>query len=175
MRWFYIILVAFVASMIQTTAGQIFWFPTSLGWIGPIFPIGAAVFAILYARQAVDVALAGWIFGLALELPLGGETSMGLLPVLFAAVSAVLFKMREAFYRDRLVTQMILGFVLALLVYQAWAMCQAVLPGGLTQPYWRVTLQMLVVAVYTGLLTPSMVAMLKPLQRVLWTVPSTQR
>ena len=175
MRWFYIILVAFVASMIQTTAGQIFWFPTPLGWIGPIFPIGAAVFAILYGRQTVDVALAGWIFGLALELPLGGETSMGLLPLLFAAMSAVLFQMREAFYRDRLLTQMILGFLLAFLVYQAWAMCQAVLPGGLSQPYWRATLQMLIVAVYTGLLTPAMVAMLKPLQRWLWTVPSSQR
>ena len=173
MRWIYIILMALAATLMQTTAAQVLWLPTGVGWVGPIVPAAAGVFVGLYARSAVDAALAGWLLGFCLELPLGGAT-IGLLSLLFAAGCAGLLAVREAFFRDRLLTQAVLGLLFCMAVYEAWAIFDAFIPGG-SGHLGRASLQVLAASAYTAVLTPLVCALLKPLQRAMWTMPSMAR
>lgn len=174
MQLFYVILLALVATLTQTVAAKAIWFASSLGWIGPILPACAAVCAALYCRSAVEAALAGWIFGFALELPLAGET-MGLLSLLFAAAATLVFALRDAFYRDKIPTQAILGFLFCLLVYEAWAGYSALMPPLSPRPYYRVAMQVLLVSAYTGVMTPVICAALKPLGHWLWPATTDRR
>jgi hypothetical protein len=167
MKFWYIMLLALAATLTQTVATNAIWFSSSVGWIGPILPACVTVCLALYSRNAVDAGLCGWILGFALELPLAGET-MGLLSLLFAIGAAVIFAMRDAFFRERVPTQAILGFLFCLGVYEIWAVYSRVAVGPSARPFGSTALQVLLVALYTGVLTPIVCAGLRPLHRWLW-------
>ncbi len=167
MRISYILLLAIVATLTQTVATHALWFSSSVGWIGPILPACVAVCMALYSRSAVDAALAGWILGFALELPLAGET-MGVLSLLFAAGGATIYTMRDAFFRDRVITQAMLGFLFCLGIFEISVLYSRVALPGSARSMGAAALQVLLVAIYTGVFTPIVCAGLKPLHHWLW-------
>lgn len=171
MRWIYFILLVLVVLLLQTTVGQVLWFRTSLGWIGPVFPATVAVFVALYARSATDAALAGWALGFGLDLTLSGG-GMGLPALLYALAAAGIFHIREAFFRERVVTQMFLGFIFCVFVHELWVtynvLVLAPAGGGLGQ----MALQALGLSAYTAVLTPLIFVPLRRIERLIVSAPS---
>ena len=128
------------------------------------------MFAGLHARSGADAALAGWALGFGLDLTLSGE-GMGLSALLYALAAGGVFKVREAFFREKIVTQMVLGFGFCLFVYEVWA-AYAVLRAGGPVEYWRAAVQALGLSAYTALMTPLVCAPLGRLERFLLVAPS---
>ena len=170
MRWIYFLLVVLIAVLVQTTVGQVLWFRSSLGWVGPVFPAAVAVFVGLHAHSALDAALAGWALGFALDLTLSGG-GMGLLALLYAAAAAGVFRIREAFFRERVVTQVLLGFFFCVFAHELWLLCQALLPGGAHGLSGRLALQALGLSAYTAVLTPLVCAALRRMERLIVAPP----
>jgi hypothetical protein len=173
MRWIYFLVVVLLAVVIQMTVGQILWFRTSVGWIGPVFPAAVAVFAGLHARSGADAALAGWALGFGLDLTLSGE-GMGLSALLYALAAGGVFKVREAFFRERILTQMVLGFAFCVLVYELWAAYVVALSAPAGVAFWPAAVQALGLSAYTAVLTPLVCAPLRRLERFLLAAPSTR-
>jgi len=168
MRWIYFLILVVVAMILQTTLVQLLWFRTSLGLVGPELLAAIAVFMALNLRGSTDAALAGWALGFALDLTLTGPT-MGLLPILFAAACWGLNRMREAIFKDRAPTQMVLAFLFCAVVYEFWSLVDVWRDGG---SIGMRSLQTLLMAAYTGVLAPLVYSALRKIDRLLAAVPT---
>ncbi len=169
MRWYHfgiLVLVAMMGVVVQTTAGQLLWFRTEVGWVGPELLAAAAVFLALYATRATDAALAGWVLGFAVDLAISGP-GMGLLALLYAAGCLGIFRIREVFYREKVMTQMVMSFVFCVFVYELWTVYDVLFCGRAVGGYSRPVLQALGLAIYTALLTPLVCVVLRRLQKFL--------
>jgi rod shape-determining protein MreD len=169
MRWIYFLILVWAAVILQTSVIQALWLPTSLGYVGPEMLACVAVFVSLRARRGTDAALAGWVLGFALDLTLSGR-GVGLLALLYAAACAGIFSIREAFFSDRPMTQMILALVFCLFVYELWTAYDA-LTGEIGTGWWRAAVQAAGVAAYTAVLTPLVCGLLSRMQRLLILMP----
>ena len=169
MRWIYFLILVVFATILQTTLVQVLWFRTSLGTIGPELMAAIAVFMALNLRGSTDAALAGWTLGFALDLTLTGPT-MGLLPILFAAACWGLNRVREAVFKDRAPTQMVLTFLFCAVVYELWSLVDLWRDGG--GAIGVRSLQTLLLAAYTGLLAPLVCGALRKIDRLLVAVPT---
>jgi rod shape-determining protein MreD len=168
MRWVYFLILILLGVILQTTLVQLLWFQTALGWIGPELLAAVAVFVALNARNRTDAALAGWALGFGLDLTLSGP-AMGLLPLLYAAAGAGLQHVREAFFRERAVTQMLLTFAFCAFVYEAWTLWDVLVGDG--ERLGRRVLQALGLSAYTAVLAPLVYAALRRIDAVLLAMP----
>lgn len=171
MRWIYFLLITYAAVLVQTTVGQVLWLPTPAGWIAPVFLAAMAVFVAMFVRSRVDALLAAWTLGMATDLTLSGS-GMGLLALLFLAGAWGVYNLREAFFCERVATQVIMALLFCLFVFETWAVYQVLLgdlPGG---QFARLALQAAGISVYTAAVTPLICAALRRMQRVLMTFPS---
>jgi rod shape-determining protein MreD len=166
MRWGYFLLAVLAGVMVQTTVAQVLWFQTPVGWVGPEVLAMVAVFVALNVRSATDAALAGWTLGMAMDLTLSGE-GMGLLGLLYAAVAAGMFHFRRAFFREKVLTQMLLSLGFCLMVYEAWTLYDLLLRAAPAAEYGRRGVQVLGLSAYTGVLAPMTYAGLRRVQRLL--------
>ena len=173
MRWAYFIPAVLAAMVVQTTVGQVLWFRTSLGWIGPELLACVAVFVALNVRNGTDAALAGWALGLGVDVTLSGE-GMGLLPLLYAAGCGGLFGIRDPFYRARFLSQMALGLMFCLFVYQLWTAYDVLVFPALHRSYGARILQAAALAAYTAVLTPLVGGLLRKAQRQLVAMPDAR-
>jgi len=173
MRWIYFICLILVGTVVQTSLVPVLWFRTPAGWVGPEILAAVAVFAGLYAPTVADAALAGWAVGLAVDLTLSGP-GMGLLALLYAAGAAGVFAVREAFFRDRVVTRMLLGGLFCLFVYEIWT-AYDVLVAGAGGGFGRPALLALGLAAYTAVLTPAVCSLLRKIERFLLAVRPERR
>ena len=171
MRWIYFLILTLLAVILQTTLVQVLWVRTPIGPVGPEILAAAAVFFALNARSATDAALAGWVLGFALDLTLSGP-GMGLLPLLFAAAAWGLSRMREAIFKDRAPTQMVLTFLFCAFVYETWTAADVLL--GQAGRSGARALQALGLSAYTGLLAPLVCGLLRRLERLLLTAPPSR-
>ncbi len=171
MRWLPFLLAVLAGVILQTTVLQALWLPTPVGWIGPEVLAATAVFVALYARNGVEAALAGWILGMAVDLTLSGE-GMGLLAILYAAATAGIFRIRRAFFREKVMTQMLLTAAFCLAVYGAWTGYELLLTSAPAADFWRRCVQTLGLSVYTALLAPLAHAAMKRMQRLLLAGPA---
>jgi len=169
-RWVYFILLTVAVIVVQTTVGQVLWVRTPVGLVGPVFPAMVAVFVTLSVRSGTDAALAAWVLGLSVDLTLSGR-GMGLTALLYAAAAAGIFRVREAFFRDRVFPQMVLGFAFCLFVQGLWAAWAAAWSSG-TVGFGRLLVQALGVSAYTAALTPLACRALRRVGRWLAVVPS---
>ncbi len=173
MRWYHfgiLVLVALLGVVIQSTVGQLLWFRTEVGWVGPELLAAAAVFLALYATSATDAALSGWVLGFAVDLSISGS-GMGLLALLYAAGCWGIFRIREVFYREKVLTQMVIGFVFCAFVYELWTVYDILLGGRSVGGYFRPVIQALGLSIYTALLTPVVCAVLARLRKFLLPAP----
>jgi rod shape-determining protein MreD len=172
MRWIPFIVVCYVVILLQTSLGRILTLPSPVGLAGPDFAAILAVFVALRVRSAVDCMLSAWILGLLIDLTTGGgpgaATVVGPMPIAYALLAGLVFKVREAFFRDRAMTQVLVAFFFVLLTHGLWVTIQALRLGGdAWADYRRYLLQVLLVAIYSAVLTPLLQYLFGYLERVI--------
>ncbi|MDY7009829.1 MAG: hypothetical protein SVV80_03665 [Planctomycetota bacterium] len=173
MRWYnfgILVFIAFTGIVLQITVGQLLWFRTDVGWVGPELLAAVAVFLALYATNATDAALSGWILGFTVDLTISGP-GMGLLALLYAAGCLGIFRIREVFYREKILTRIVIGFVFCAFVYELWTLYDVLVCRRASGGYFRPVLQAIGLAIYTALLTPLVCAVLGRLRRFLLPAP----
>ena len=178
MQWVMFIILTWVLIILQTTVGQILSFETvSLGTIGPDLLASLAVFAVLSVRTATDAMLAACVLGIALDVTTVGAAGsvavIGPMPIAYALAARVMFEVREAFFRERVGTQMLLTLLFCLVAHGLWVTFQSLFAYGLTTwaEYWRMILQAAAVSAYSGLLAPIMLWLFGKARRWLITAP----
>lgn len=174
MRWIYFLILVLAAVVLQTTVVQVLWLRTRLGYVGPEILAAVAVFVALRARSATDAALAGWVLGFALDLTLSGG-GFGLLALLYAAGCAGVFVVREVFFRDRPVTQMILALLFCLFVYELWTAYEVLAGASGPGHWWRNAVQAAGLSAYTAAVTPLLCVPLGRMQHLLIAAPLGRR
>jgi len=161
MRWIPLLILTYVVVLLETTLGRALFIDTvSLGSVGPDLTALVAVFVVFHARGATDAMLTAWILGFAVDLTVGGAAGgmavVGPMSIAYSLVAGMLWRVRDAFFRERAVTQALLALAFCALAHGAWVTMQAMLapgPGGFGD-YGRTMLQALAVAVYTAALMP---------------------
>ena len=177
MRWLSLAILAYALLLLQTTVGSLLTFRAgALGPVGPDLLALVATFVALNVRSGLDAMLAAWMLGLGLDLMTGAGPSVssvtGPMPLAYALAGGLVYQVREAFFRERLVTQALLaaGFCLAAhamwLVLQ-WLLCARAAGVGLGRPL----LAAVAVAAYTGALMPGASFVLKRMRRMLIVAP----
>jgi len=161
MHWIPFAILACVTVLVQATAGNVLTITgTSIGTIGPDFAAMVAVFVALNVRRGVDAMTAGWALGLALDLTAaggpGGATAVGPMAVAYALAAGGIYRLREAVFRDRALTQGLLVALFCAASHGLWVTVQCLrFREAMTWPdYGRLLLQAAALAAYSGLLTP---------------------
>jgi rod shape-determining protein MreD len=182
MRWIPILLLAYVLVLLQATVGDVLtWTGAPIGAIGPDLLAVAAVFLALYAPTLADAMLAGWVLGLALDLSTAGSpagaTAVGPMALGYAFAAAIIFQMREAVFRERKTTQMLLALLFCGVSHGLWITLQSLLSWGEVSwsGYGRLWAQAGALAAYTALLMPLGYAGLKRLRRWFVSLPAGRR
>jgi rod shape-determining protein MreD len=161
MRWIGFAILVYLLMLLQTTLGKLLTFPLeSLGVVGPDLSAIVAVFLAMRVRELSDVTIAAWLLGLAVDLGsaggVGEMTVVGPMSLSYMLAVAAVFRMREAFFRDRVMTQAILAVAFCLLAHGTWVTVQSALARGEVSwsGYGATLLQAAALACYTGALMP---------------------
>jgi hypothetical protein len=143
----------------QSLAGLLGLSSQSFGRVSPDLMAAAAVVLTLRARHALDVALAAWGMGLAVDLTTAsgpaGTTVVGPMAIGYVAASAIVFRIREAFFREHWLTQGFFAVVFCVIAHAIWIVLQALAGwrGATVSTTLRALGQMLWIALYTGAVT----------------------
>ena len=178
MRWIPLLILTYLVVLFQTTLGRLLTIRTAgIGTIGPDLTALLAVFVAFYGRNGVEVMLAAWVLGLAVDLTttggVGSMTAVGPMPLAYALAAGLLFRVREAFFRERALTQGLLAAAFCLLAHGLWVTTQSLLGGRTTwAAYGRTLLQAAALACYTGLLMPLAHVLLGKAQRLFLAAPA---
>lgn len=161
MRWIPLLILTYVVVLLETTVGQMLFIDTTpFGTVGPDLAALVVVFVAFYARSATDAMLTAWILGLAADLTVGGAmgaiTVVGPMSISYSLVAGLLWRVRDAFFRERALTQALLAMAFCVLAHGMWVTAQAILASGSVAfaDYGRTLLQVLAGACYTALLMP---------------------
>jgi len=160
MRWIPYVILLYLVVQLQTTLSRLVSFTFGPGEIGPDLAVVVAVFVAMQVRGGVEVYLACWSAGLAVDLASGGGpgigTVVGPMSLTFTIAGWMVYRLRETVFRQSMITQAMLGFVFALVAHGLWVTLQAIVaPRSIGwSDYWSVMLQMLLVALYTAVVTP---------------------
>ena len=161
MRWIPFLILVYLIVLFETTLGRVLTIATaSLGTIGPDLTALVAEFVAFYVRTGPDAMLAAWALGMAVDLTttggLGSVTVVGPMSLAYALTAGVLFRLREAFFRERALTQALLAWAFCTIAHGLWVTAQTLLAGGEAGwgAYGRTMGQALAIACYSGLLMP---------------------
>ncbi|MFW6133685.1 MAG: hypothetical protein ACOC8F_07285 [Planctomycetota bacterium] len=181
MRWVVFAMATYVAVLLQTTlVGLVRIGGFAFGGVRPDLPATLAVFIALRTRSRSDALLAALALGVALDLTVaggpGGEMVLGLLPMAYVLAAAVVFRVREALFRERILTQAVLALGFCLLGHGIWVSAQALLTAGETtwSAYRGMLYQAIGVSIYTAVAMPLVGAGLQRCERWL-VVPAPGR
>ncbi len=177
MRWVAFMLVSYLVVLLQTTVvGLIEIRGFGLAAVRPDLPAIVAAFVATRARNGLDAMLAALVLGIGLDLTLVGGKAVGLMPITYVLGAAAVFHVREALYRERLITQALLAAVFAGLAHGVWATLQGVLAGSAVTwgGYRTMMIQAAGIAVYTAVLAPLVNAGLHRTERLIL-IPATGR
>ena len=175
-RWIIFVIVAYLAVVVQTTVGGLLVIHTE--WVGPVGPdllAMMAVFVAMAVRGGADAGLACWVLGFGLDLASGpgGTTVVGPMAIAYTLGGLAVFQLREALFRDKIVTQVVITLLFTAAVHTLWVTLQAILTRSLTwDQYGIALLQAVLLAAYTAVLVPFVHAVLLRYERVLLIVPS---
>ena len=176
MRWIPFIILAYLLIQMQTTIGKVLTFPhTPIGPIGSDLAAILALYLAMQLRSASEVGLACWATGLAVDLAsgaaVGAATRVGPMAVSYALGGLLVYRMRDAFFRERMVSQALMGLVLAGVAHLLWVLLQALLSGQ-WGAWWPSTLQAMALSIYTALAAPLGCRLLDRVQRWLVAAPA---
>lgn len=180
MRWIPFLIVAYLLTLLQSTLGRVLCFETArVGSVCPDLLSMLGVFVALRVRSAVDVTIACGVLGLGLDLTAaGGAASAAVVgPMVMGYVVAGngVYRVREAFFRQRALIQALLAMVFCLTAHGVWVTAQSVLAYSQTSgvEYWHMLLQAGALAVYTAVLAPIGAYLLNRIER--WLVPGASQ
>jgi len=131
MRWIRFAILIYVAVLVQIAAAGALpvWFRLT-GYIAPDITAVLAVFMALTVRDSTDAMLAAWSLGLAMDLMLcsmgGAATVVGPMAIAYALAAAVIFRIREAFFRERALARAVMTLVFCLVAHTMWVGMQTV-------------------------------------------------
>lgn len=157
MRWAPFLVLTYVTLVLQTSLVRAVTFSVAAGTVQPDLLALTAVFVALSVREGLDAMLAAWALGLAADLTTGA--AIGVMPVAYALGASLVFRMREAFFRDRISTRIVLTLLFCLVAHGLWVTAQSALAWQ-WGAYGRVMIQAAMVSAYTAVVAP-------PLQWVL--------
>jgi rod shape-determining protein MreD len=152
MRWIPFLVLTYIALVLQTSLVRVLTFSAgAAGTLQPDLLALTAAFVAMFAREGLDAMLAAWALGLAADLTTGA--AVGVMPITYALAAALVFRMREAFFRERFFTRVSLTLLFCLVAHPLWVTAQSALAwrwGG----YGWVLLQAILVSAYTAVLAP---------------------
>ena len=177
MRWIPFTIVVGLTMLIQTSAWRVLTMTFGFGSVAPDLAAVVAVFVAFSVRTSTDAMLAGWLLGLGLDLTTGGgpgaATVVGPMPIAFALASAMVYRLRDALYRERAVTQVIVTWIFCVLAHWMWGTMQTLRLGEAAwDQYKTMLLQILLVALYTAAIAPLVFFVLGKCQRLIITTAS---
>ncbi len=179
MRWIPLLILAYLVVLVQTTLVRFVTFTTpTLGSIGPDLTALVAVFVAFYARGAAETMLAAWCLGLAVDLTaaggVAGATVVGPMAIAYSLAGGLLYRIREAFFRERALTQAMLAWAFCLLTHGLWVTAQTFQAGENVSlsAYGRTLGQAAAVATYSAALMPLVHAALNPCRRWFLVAPA---
>lgn len=162
MHWIAFAILSYAAVLLQTTAVHLLKVP--LGRVGLVTPdllAMVALFVCLTARGVADAMLAAWVLGALVDLTSAGSgagpvTVVGPMAFAYAVAAAAVFRIREAFFRERISTRVLLGAAFCFMAHGMWLTAQSLLMvRHMTwEVYGSMVLLAAAAAVYTGILTP---------------------
>ena len=121
--------------------------------------------------------VAGWALGLAVDLTtvagVGSGTVVGPMAIAYALTAGLLFRVREAFFRERALTQALLAWGFCLIAHGLWVTMQSLRTDGDVSwsAYGRTLLQAAGLACYSAVLMPLVHFLLVKCQRWILTAP----
>jgi len=178
MRWVPLAILTYLLLLAQTTVGGVLTFRArGIGLVGPDLLAIAAVYVALHVRSCLDAMLAGWLIGLAVDLTTGAATVLGPMPLAYALAAGCICRVREAFFRERIVTQALLAVLFCLIAHGLWLtiQCLFALRAMTWSSYGRLLLQAAALYVYTGVLTPLVGRGLRLVQGWIISAPAAAR
>ena len=161
MRWIPFLILAYAVVLVETSVSWVL--SVNVSWLGAVGPDLAAmvvVFVALYSRTAGDAMLAAWVMGLAVDLTSGGgvgsATVVGPMAVAYCLLAGQLWRIREAFFRERALTQVVLSLLFTASAHWVWVTAQVLLAAGRVPfgDYAAAMGQALLIGCYTALLMP---------------------
>lgn len=158
MRWVPFLFAVYAIMLLQATLGRLLTFSTdTIGQIGPDLAAVLALFLALHARNAVDALAGAWVLGFSIDLLTAGAVEggvcAGMMSLSYMAGAGAVFFVREAFFRDRPLTQALLGALFCLVAHGLWISGQAARAGDWAA-WRRMAPQMLALSAYTAFLAP---------------------
>lgn len=162
MRWVPFILLLYLTAVVQTTVGGVLTINTvAIGPFGPDLLAVVAVFVALHARSGLDVVLAAWAGGMAIDLTAAGGvdsvTVLGPMSLTYVLAATVIYRIRDAFFRERPLPQAILTLLFCVMAHPLWVTLQSLLAGRATVGwplYIRRLWEAAAVSLYTAALAP---------------------
>lgn len=175
MRWIPFLIFAYLFVLVQSTLGKILTFDRlPFGPIGPDFLVLLAVFIGLNVRNLVDGMIACWLIGLLIDLTTAGgigiATRVGPMAFGYSLCVWMVFTMREAMFRERVLPQMLMAGLFCLVSHGFWVMIQTIFAAdGTWTAYGTLLLQVIISAIYTALLMPLINFILTPCRNIIMT------
>jgi rod shape-determining protein MreD len=178
MRWIPFLILAYAVMLLETSVSWALFIDTSwLGSVGPDLAALVVVFVALYARSMADTMLAAWVMGLAVDLTSGGGgTVVGPMAIAYCLLAGQLWRIRDAFFRERALTQVMLALVFTAAAHFVWVTAQAIFGAAHVTmgDYFGTLVQALVIACCTAVLMPLAHYMLSGVQRLILLSPGGQ-
>jgi len=157
MRWIPFVILIYVALLVQVVVAAL---PVRFGFTGDIAPDIPAILAVFFAlsvRDLHDAMLAAWSLGLAMDIMLCGMggivTAVGPMPIAYALGSGIIYRVREAFFRDRALARAILTLVFCLTAHFLWVTIQTLLVLAWSA-WWSAVAKAIGISIYTAAVAP---------------------
>lgn len=170
MRWIPFILLTYVALLAQTTGGILLAVHTdSAGAVFPDLLAVMAVFIALNLRNQHEVVIGCWLLGMGLDLTSGGQGwAVGPMAIAYSAGGFVIFKLRETFFRDSIISQTFLSAIMALSAHVLYVTLQSILSFGSSSLalYGQQLLQACLLALYTAVAAPAVLSVMSKIERL---------
>lgn len=181
MRWLLFVILVYVALLLQTTFGNLLMVRSE--WPGPIMPdllAAVAVFFALSLRQSADVVIACWALGLGLDLTTTGAMAgaadgqfflppLGPMAIAYTLAGLTVFKLREAFFRERVFSQMILVAFFVVAAHGLYVLIISLVGSrhGQWDYFGQRLVQALLTALYSAALAPLVHSLLRRSEKML--------
>ncbi|MDP6542970.1 MAG: hypothetical protein QGH60_03210 [Phycisphaerae bacterium] len=157
MRWIPFVILIYVAVLLQVAVGAL---PVQFSLTGNIAPDITAIIAVFFAlslRDPRDAMMSAWSLGLAMDLMLcgmgGAVTAVGPMAIAYTLGAGVIFRVREAFFRERALTKALLTLLFCLVVHSLWATMQTILSFAWSA-WWPAITKAIGISIYTAVMAP---------------------
>jgi len=176
MRWLPFGILAAVVLALQLSVAAAVRIPVGRGGLvlAVDLPAVLAVLIALRTRSATDAALAGWVLGLCIDLAVTG-VPLGLHAVTFAMAAGLICQVRPAVFTDSLLTQALLVGAFCLIAHGLARLFVNLYVRPDSVQLGRDLLQVLLVALGTGIAGPVVLAIGKRTDWLVMDQPSWRR